>query len=391
MGPLPSRAVSFLVVITSAIAFKVRVLAQSATGALPFPYNQPWPQAEKHGAWPPAQTNAPSATQPQPAETPAQQTTQPPPVTTPAQDVGNQNQNAPGTNPNIFVPAPPPPAAPKNQIGASGDFMLGQGNVSLPLLYSLSRFINGLSGTNSIKSKVASANRSSTYFGGTLSYTRGETWYFDFAYAKGTSSGSTPVNFGNQLGVTHNLNSQFSIDDTWYQAYVRYSFPQLRGGKWSAFARAGFTYIDATLTDNVNIPNFGEYNQNDKTTDLRGNLGFELGYNIHTGPRFRVGVRVDGEGFFGTRSQDSLETLTGGVFGTSKSQFPTAHINNTLYGGIGRGTVHAEYLVGRSGLMKIFADGGIQSMFTEVSYPSSGTIGELLWGPYADLGLSYSF
>ena len=76
--------------------------------------------------------------------------------------------------------------------------------------------------------------------------------------------------------------------------------------------------------------------------------------------------------------------------------FPTVSINNALYGGIGRGTVRYEYRLGKSGLFKVFAEGGIQGKFTLINYSSSGnfrggSFNELLWGPYAKVGLRYAF
>lgn len=116
-----------------------------------------------------------------------------------------------------------------------------------------------------------------------------------------------------------------------------------------------------------------------------------MGYRLYTAKRFRLGLQLEVEGFYGTRSQDSLETLDESVFGLPLSAYSNASINNTLYGGIGRATVHCEYRLGQSGRPKLFLDAGVQGKFTQISYPDAGNFSELLWGPYGKLGFSYSF
>src|SRR2546430_498647 len=79
-------------------------------------------------------------------------------------------------SPNTADTAPPadssaPARAPrmrKNEISVSGDFLLGQGNVTLPFGFSLQA-----SGVEVTKN-VAKPDRSSTYFGGTISYSYGQ-------------------------------------------------------------------------------------------------------------------------------------------------------------------------------------------------------------------------
>jgi hypothetical protein len=101
-----------------------------------------------------------------------------------------------------------------------------------------------------------------------------------------------------------------------------------------------------------------------------------------------VGLQAEAEGFFGTREQDLTES-----FPNAGISLPSASIDNTLYGGIGRGTVRLEYRLGKSGLLRAFLDAGAQVKFTRIDYPdvAEDTFDELLWGPYAKLGLSYSF
>ena len=301
----------------------------------------------------------------------------------PAQQSGAQSP-APETStagPTAEASAPLQPRIRKNEISASGDFFLGQGNVTMPFGFSLREGF-GFASTNVIKS-VAKPDRTSDYFGGTISYSHGQAWYVDLAYANGTSSGNADV----VLGSPPTLNSAFTIKDNWYQAYIRYAFPGLHGKRLSAYLRAGVSYVQAELTDETTIPALGLYHQTDKTDDLLGNLGFGVGYLLYPGQHVRVGLQLEGEGFYGRRSQKSTESLADALF-----TFPTASIDNNLYGGIGRATVQFQYRVGQSGAFKIFADGGLQGKFTMISYSAGlGTFNELLWGPYIKVGLRFSF
>lgn len=269
----------------------------------------------------------------------------------------------------------------KNEISFSGDFMIGEGQVTLPIGYSLNKSLN-VPNANLPLPIVIKPTRSSDYFGATLSYSYGQAWYFDLSYAHGHSAGNQTLEFGS-LGSG---SGSFSIDDDWYQAYVRYAFPRLRGKRLSAYLRAGATYIQSTLDDASTTP-AGYYTQNDKSTEIRGNLGAGLAYTLYSSRRFRCGLAVEGEGFYGNRSQDSLETLNQDYGLTPVS----ANINNTLYGGIGRAVVHFEFKLGHTGLLKTFLDAGGEANYTMINYPSAGTFDELLWGPYVKVGLRYSF
>lgn len=280
------------------------------------------------------------------------------------------------TTPEVAVPAAP--KIRKSEVSASGDFFLGQGNVTLPFGFALSAV--GVQGT------VNKANRTSDYFGGTVSYSYKHNWFVDLAYADGSSSGSVPVALGGQ--GYEQLNSNFSIKDQWYQAYLRYTFPALRGTRWSAYLRAGVSYVQATLDAQAPIPSFGLYEESDKTDDLLGNLGFGLSRSIVARQHLRVSLQAEGEGFFGQRTQRIDEALPNdpGVL-----LQPTS-INNSLYGGIGRGTIRFEYWPKRSRALTIFADGGFQAKYSFITYPSGlGSFTELLWGPYIKVGLRYSF
>lgn len=259
----------------------------------------------------------------------------------------------------------------------------------MPVFFSLDKTYQSVGLTSPFTPAVVKPDRESSYYGGTLSYSYKYAWYVDLSYQHGSSSGSLDLNYSPSFP---SLPSEFQIDDNWYQAYVRYAFPGLRGKRLSAYLRAGVSYVDSEMNDATVFPNIGAYSQTDKTKDLLGNLGFGVGYSVYSSRRLRVGLQLEGEGFFGQRSQKSLESLAG----LSPSVLQEASIDNTLYGGIGRGTVRVEYRLGHSGFFRIFADAGMQAKFTEVDYPSTGSFasesfGEILWGPYVKLGARYSF
>jgi hypothetical protein len=341
--------------------------------------DQPWTRqpAQKKAA----PKKAPKAAKPAPAA--AQPLTVPPTTPAPAADATVTPSPSTTTAPESAAapdaaPPPPMPRPRRNEISVSGDYFLGQGNVTLPFGFSLHE-----SGVGGIQNDAAQPDRTSSYFGGTVSYSYGQAWYLDLGYANGSSSGDVNA----KLGGRNDLPSHFSIDDTWYQGYLRYTFPSLRGKKLSAYLRAGFSYVDATLNDATVIPVLGRYHQNDKTQDYIGSVGFGAGYSLYSTRRIRLGLQAEGEGFYGQRTQKSLEVLEDAGVGTI---FKTATINNDLYGGIGRATLRFEYRFG-SGAFRAFADGGFQAKFTIVNYPGIGSFNELLWGPYVKAGIRYSF
>ncbi len=229
------------------------------------------------------------------------------------------------------------------------------------------------------------SRNSADYYGGTLSYSFGQEWFLDASYARGNSSGQFAlVTTGGLAPFGNGGSSTFTIKDEWYQAYVRYAFPGLAGTHLSAYLRAGATYVTIDQSDTSQFP--GEYEQKNTANDIRGNLGFGGLYLWHPSSRIRFGLQLEGEGFYGNRSQKTQESVPiNNEFG------PTVTLNNSLYGGIGRGTVRFEYAVGHSRLLRLFADGGIEATYTEISYPSAGTANELLWGPYIKAGIRYSF
>ena len=135
------------------------------------------------------------------------------------------------------------------------------------------------------------------------------------------------------------------------------------------------------------IPAGQLYRQTDTTDDILGNLGFGVAYSLYRTSRLKTSLQFEGEGFYGRRSQDSLEVVPI----APGFQYKHAKIDNDLYGGIGRMTARFEYSLGRSGLFKLFADGGVQGKFTLINYSGLGSFDELLWGPYAKVGFRYSF
>jgi hypothetical protein len=383
MGPLLcSRSFRFFLIAVW-LCFADVVLAQdqspSTAGqpALTYPYDQPWGPVNKNSSkaqQPPTFKELPKS---EPANPPAQP---PPPPPTAVEAAAPAAPVAPSSD----MPVPPAPSltkpvVAKSEVSVSADFFDGAGKVTIPIGYSLNKTLGSLA---SVPVTASSVSRSSQYFGGTISYSYLHAWYVDLSYEDGRSSGNVPVN----AGFLGSVNSAFTIDDQWYQAYVRYTFPALRGKRLSAYLRAGASFVDADLTMNANSP-AGKYQQKDKTQDILGNAGFGLGYSLYASRRFVISLQVEGEGFYGNRSQKSRETLSSDAGLTPK----TADINNDLYGGIGRATVRFEYRLGQANRFRVFADGGGQGRFTEVTYPGAGTVNETLYGPYVKVGLRYSF
>ena len=282
-----------------------------------------------------------------------------------------------------------PPVKPtRNEISVSGDYLFGQGTVTFPELFSLrnSGFALGSS------PGVGIADRKSDYIGATISYSFGQAWYLDLSYARGRSSATGPIRFPNVIGDPPlDLTTTFTIDDDWYQAYVRYTFPALRFTRLSAYLRAGVSFVQADLQATNTGPESpgGFYKQTDRTEDILGNVGFGLVYFVYRSNRAKLGLQLEGEGFYGHRSQDSREDLH------NFDPYPivNARIDNNLYGGLGRSTVRFEYALGRRGVFKLTADAGMEVKYTRIQYSDFGigTRDELLWGPYAKIGLKYSF
>ncbi len=147
--------------------------------------------------------------------------------------------------------------------------------------------------------------------------------------------------------------------------------------------------MTAELTDTTVIPALGLYHQKDKTEDLLGNIGFGIAYYLVPSRHTRIYFQIEGEGFYGRRSQKSLEFVE--FAAEEGTTFVTANIDNDLYGGVGRGTVRFEYRFGSSQALRAFVDGGLQAKFTMIDYPGLGNFNELLWGPYIKAGIRYQF
>src|SRR5262249_41090097 len=130
----------------------------------------------------------------------------------------------------------------KNEVSASGDFLYGLGYVTMPFFFSLREFNSPSTGSafTNLHPFVASPPRNSTYEGVTLSYSRGQSWFLDLSYAHGNSSGTVDIQ-GNRFPPT---TTQFSIDDKWYQAFVRYVPKRFLTTPWTVYLRAGFSYVD---------------------------------------------------------------------------------------------------------------------------------------------------
>jgi len=296
---------------------------------------------------------------------------------------------APGTqsskgSPDLFEPPPVKPT--QNEISVSGDYLFGQGTVTFPELFSLQNSGRGSS------PDVGIAERKSDYIGTTISYSFGQAWYLDLSYARGHSSATGPIRFPNLIGAPPlDLATTFTINDDWYQAYVRYTFPALRFTRLSAYLRAGVSFVQADLRATNTGPESpdGFYKQTDRTEDILGNVGFGLVYFVYRSNRAKLGLQLEGEGFYGHRSQDSREDLDT----VDPSRIVNARIDNDLYGGLGRSTVRFEYALGRRGVFKLTADAGMEVKYTRIQYSDFGigTRDELLWGPYAKIGLKYSF
>jgi hypothetical protein len=255
----------------------------------------------------------------------------------------------------------------------------------LPFAYSLARSpVAAIASAAASVRQVGTPDRNSDYFGGTISYSYGQQWYLDLSYQQGHSSGNFP------LPPLIGGNSTFTIDDNWYQAYIRYAPRKFRGTPLAPYLRVGISYVEAKLVD---VSDAGDYQQTDRTQDILGKVGFGAVYSFYTHARFKLGLQLEGEGFYGSRHQNDQESLPGtGII------VPSASIDNDVYGGIGRLTVRLQYQLGHSGQLRLFADAGMEVNYTVIHYSGSeapavgsGSPTELLWGPYVKVGLRYSF
>ncbi|HEV2320107.1 MAG TPA: hypothetical protein VGV18_10175 [Verrucomicrobiae bacterium] len=327
----------------------------------------------------------PAAAPAQPPPTANGNATLPPAVSgTPGTD-----NNAPPTLalPALSMPQMPPPRVYKNELSASADFMYGEGTITVPIGYGLKAHS---AGGATFPVNAVSADRSTLYYGGTVSYSYGRSWYLDFSGENGRSTGSTSISIPGLGGPP--VPASFDVNDTWYQIYLRYNFQNfLAGTRFRAYLRGGVRLVEATLnTSNENLPSAGLgpgdfYSEHDNTFDALGNLGFGLTYSLYSTFRLKMGLQLEGEGFGGNRSQDISENYVPSHISGSTT------IDDTVYGTIARLTLHAEYKLGQSGRWKLTGDLGMMNIYTFVSYPSFGTKEELLYGPYAKAGASFVF
>jgi hypothetical protein len=274
------------------------------------------------------------------------------------------------------------PTVYKNEISASADFMYGIGTITVPIGYALRASAIGF------PVAAVSANRSTVYYGGTVSYSYGRSWYLDFSGEDGRSTGGTSISIPGLAGPP--VPANFDVNDTWYQIYLRYNFQNfLAGTRFRAYLRGGVSLVKATL-DTVNN-SFAAYNQggfyseHDDTFDVLGNFGFGLTYSLYSTVRLKVGLQLEGEGFGGDRSQDITETFV------PNNHSGNTTIDDTVYGAIGRLTLHADYRLGQSGRWKLTGDAGMMTKNSWLSYPDFGTKEETLYGPYVKAGASFVF
>lgn len=271
-------------------------------------------------------------------------------------------------------------------LSLSGDFLLGYGNVTLPIGYSLAKSL-GQAGLSGFSPMVAMPDRNSTYWGSTLSALYDRKWGIEFSYAQGSSSGNTDLPTGGKPSGKP-MNSSFSINDTIYNVSLRREFLGWPSSRFMGYLRLGFSYVDADMAAaNTSSPAGGKYEQTDKTQDYLGSLGIGVRYNIIAKERWTLDAFLEGEGFGGTRSQQSLETLPS----ATGLNFETADINNMLYGASGRFTMQFNYHFKSPSGFLLFANAGAGAKYTLIDYSENGTQHELLWGPYVRLGIRYRF
>ncbi len=336
----------------------------------------------------------------------AQQAQSPPPDANSALDT-----NAPpvaSTNAisdfDLSKPLVAPRHATKNEVSISGDFLEGFGHVTVPFGFALATKNEIYASSRTVESPD---RQSSDEYGGTLSYSFGQAFYLDLSYETGDTSGASTIPSLPFTSMSGTLPSTFTVKDDTYQAYIRYVPVRLRGAKTFAYLRGGVTYVKTTLSENAALPlGLGNYNQQDKDEDIIGNVGAGVGHWLHRGDRFKYGLQLEGEGFFGYRDQNDTESvISGGVPTPGNADF-----YNEIYGGIGRATLRFEWKLNHSGLLKLYGDAGVEAKITEIDYSSGnygaytqpqngtpinlqnpGTHDELIWGPYVKLGLSYDF
>lgn len=261
----------------------------------------------------------------------------------------------------------------RHEVSLSADYLYGLGKVGIPFNFS------GALG-ESFDKQVNEADRKSSFYGATLSYSVSQAWYVDASFATGKTTGTmTP----DALSIA----MPFTIDESTYQGFMRYNFPGLRGKRFSAYMRLGLTYTQADVTGFTDQTASQWYGIKNTTEDLLGNLGFGMSYTLFTGLHARLAAQAEGEGFFGQRSQSPKELLVA----ESNIRAEETSFENLVGGGVGRVTLRYQYRFGGTGRLRAFVDAGVQGKYTAIHYKGVGTFNELLWGPYTRVGLGYSF
>jgi hypothetical protein len=276
----------------------------------------------------------------------------------------------------------------KNQLALSADYFLAEGHIQIPIV----------EGTPATLRTVVQGPINGNYYGSTLSYSRGPL-ALDVSYSKANYTGTSEnVPAGTFPGFNNSraVGVGYTRDDDWYQAYVRYFI--LNKKHFSAFVRGGVTYITSKDGVSISQPEF-TYSESDKFDDITGNLGAGVGYTFFRNSRWSLGLGVDGEGFFGERSQ----TVDVGAFDASVivkgNSFKEALLggsdtfDNTIWGGTGRASIQAQLFLGKAQSARVFVDGGMEGIYDSVDYSKFqlGSRNELFWGPYVKAGLRVSF
>jgi len=287
------------------------------------------------------------------------------------------------------------------ELGFTGDYLYGLGNVQVPLGYALGPILQVGNG-----SFTEATRENANYYGGTVSGSLGRVWFVDLTYSRGSSRGQLN-NLGAILGdaggaVLADLKTSYKLDEQFHQGYIRYAFPGLTGTRYSAYIRGGFTFATSTL-DNVYAvdPVSGTFRS--EALDYLGNLGAGIEYGLIRGDRTRVSLFVEGEGFGGLRQTDITESYS--QSGLVVPLDGAASVQSTVYGGLGRAITRFRWVLDRKSRLRLNLDIGLQARYlinefnsmpdflnpVQPGYRVNVRADELLWGPYGRLGLSYSF
>lgn len=268
-----------------------------------------------------------------------------------------------------------------HEITVSSDYLVGFGYLSYSVGIPQRFAHNANPGTvGDVVPRTFNPERDTRFLGTTFGYQWGNErqWYVDFSYAKGNSE-AKDLNVGSGQVKAE---ADVAIDESRYQGYIAYTFPGLRGTDFSAYTRVGIRYVSADLEGETADR---AYVQTTGITDIMGAVGAGVKYILlPTGDRrpISASLQLEGEGFFGRRHQDMVET-------TGPTSTYEASFNNDLYGGIGRATLDLQYYVGERQRVRFFAQGGIEAKYTKVKYTGIGLTDELLWGPYVKGGVRF--